>query len=122
MDSLIRSELPEGRLDCSPLSVGRRRLSCQTQLRVGELQSNGVTPDGLGLKANEVGQVGRPGTAKEFASLDVEPSLRPLHRRGFVVAVPHAQGVRNGEPEDREDQIPRADGPSFLQLQATLSS
>lgn len=99
-----------------------RRLSCQTQLLVGELQSNGVSPDGLGPKANEVGQVGRPGTAKEFVSLDVKPSLRPLHRRGFVVAVPHAQGVRNGEPEDRDDQIPGTDGTSPLQLQATLRS
>jgi len=32
------------------------------------------------------------------------------------------RAIRNGEPEDREDQIPSADGASVLHLQATFSS
>jgi len=86
------------------------------------MQAMGVTPDCFGLDTDEVSQICCPRTAEEFVSLGVRSSFRALHGRGFVVAIPHAQGVRNGEPEDRDDQIPRADGPSFLQLQATLSS
>ena len=41
---------------------------------------------------------------------------------GPFVAVPHTQVVRNGEPEDSEDQIPGTDGASVLHLQATFSS
>lgn len=91
-------------------------------MRVGEMQAMDITPDCFGLHADEVSQTCRPGTAEEFVSLGVNSSLGPLHGRRFVVAVPHAQGVRNGEPKDRKDQIPGADCASFLQLQATFSS
>ena len=104
---------------CRPLGMRLRR---PDHLPVAKMHSLGITPDGLGLDADEVGQICSPTTAKEFLRLGVEAPLRPLHGRWFVVAIPHTQIVRNGEPEDREDQIPRADGPSFFQLQATLSS
>jgi hypothetical protein len=85
------------------------------------MQPLGITPNGSGLDANEIAQIRRPRTAKEFLRLKLEASPRPLHWCGFVMPIPHAQGVRNGEPEDREDQIPSADRASFLQLQATFS-
>lgn len=94
-----------------PTRIGHEKWHWTAKVVLSKALLMSLIPNGLCREAGDIPEVGRPLACQEFGrvGLDLEVDPRVLVGAGLIVTVRNCQVVRNGEPENGEDQVLSAD-------------